>query len=150
MRREERPAGWREASPRFWRARVVDWWPAVRRILAWTFTLCAMLVLLAGSLLTSAFVSAGYVGPAIGQYVWLVTIALIGVLGMLALLASGRPIQAVAWLLCSPVVSYAWFFIQLVLWLAEPTLMIPSVVALNGLYAYLAWRFLLSRPSILA
>lgn len=68
MRREERPAGWREASPRFWRAKVGDWLPAVRLILNWIFTLGAILVLLAGSLLTSAFVSAGYVGPAIGHF----------------------------------------------------------------------------------
>lgn len=72
------------------------------------------------------------------------TIALIAALGMLAFFALGRTSRAVAWLFISPLVNYFWFYMQLGLWLWEPVLMIPSLLFLNGLYLYLAWRFVLS------
>lgn len=112
------------------------------RIVTWVLSIAMLLTLGLGSFFTSVYLA--YQAPLGGYLAWYFTTFPVAVLGMLALITTGRVLEAIGYLVVSVVVNWFYFGAQLGLSTLAPVLVIPPALALNGAYIYLAWRLLLS------
>jgi hypothetical protein len=118
------------------------------RLLTWVLTIEMLLALAFGSYVSGAYVAAGYIGPAVGHIAWLITMLLVGIVGVAAFLSIGRPGQSAVYALVSLFANYAYFLGQLAISVQFGALwMVPGAIVWNGCYALMAWWLLLSRRS---
>ncbi|HEV8575299.1 MAG TPA: hypothetical protein VGR43_11400 [Dehalococcoidia bacterium] len=130
------------ASPTI--AKALRFLGVLRLILTWSLTLLMLQVVGLGLLFTSASYASGGYAALFGFYVWMLTGALVALLGTLALVSRGRFVGSVVYLVFSPVASFGFMLGHFGMSTISPLLVIPPALVLNCAYFYVAWRYMLS------